>query len=317
MLVSVLVNNYNYDRFLGEAIDSALDQTHPDTEVVVVDDGSTDGSREIIAGYGDRIVPVLKENGGQVSAFNAGFAASRGDLIAFLDSDDAFHENKVARMVEFLSEVAAGKEDVLVYHDLELVDAEGASLGRRFPRYLKRHDPNLFEYARTFRYLPYVASTTSGISISRPLAARIFPLPNECLATRAEDFVVKAATLLGEVHGTDEVLSKYRVHGENHWYGDPKPPPEEFFVTEHEFLNTRLKQHGLEPTVSFFDSVYAGDFYTYHRRCRDMTRLAFGALRRFPRSDAISPNINPAKFAAKMLLLAALMRLRSRCDDGR
>ena len=88
--VSILINNYNYGRFLAEAIDSALAQTYKNLEVIVVDDGSTDNSREIIASYSDRIVPVLKENGGQASAFNAGFERARSDWIAFLDSDDIF-----------------------------------------------------------------------------------------------------------------------------------------------------------------------------------------------------------------------------------
>src|SRR5713226_5859186 len=86
---SIIVNNYNYGRFLKDAIDSALHQSYPGVEVIVVDDGSTDHSREIIASYGDRIIPVLKENGGQASAFNAGFSQSRGKVIFFLDSDDA------------------------------------------------------------------------------------------------------------------------------------------------------------------------------------------------------------------------------------
>ncbi len=88
--LSILINNYNYGRFLGEAIDSALAQTYRNIEIIVVDDGSTDNSCEIIAGYGDRIIPILKENGGQASAFNAGFAISTGEWIALLDSDDVF-----------------------------------------------------------------------------------------------------------------------------------------------------------------------------------------------------------------------------------
>ena len=86
--VSIVINNYNYGRFLADAIDSALTQTHPQLEVIVVDDGSTDNSREVIARYGDRIRPILKPNGGQASAMNAGVAASTGDIIFFLDSDD-------------------------------------------------------------------------------------------------------------------------------------------------------------------------------------------------------------------------------------
>ena len=80
--VSVIINNYNYGHFLGAAIDSALTQTYAPIEVVVVDDGSTDDSRNVIAGYGSRIRAVLKVNGGQASAFNAGFAASTGAVIA-------------------------------------------------------------------------------------------------------------------------------------------------------------------------------------------------------------------------------------------
>ena len=87
-LASIIINNYNYGVFLREAVDSALNQTYLNTEVIVVDDGSTDRSREIIASYGDQIIPVLKGNGGQASAFNAGFAASRGEVVFFLDSDD-------------------------------------------------------------------------------------------------------------------------------------------------------------------------------------------------------------------------------------
>src|SRR4051812_12972155 len=87
-LVSIIVNNFNYARYLREAIDSALDQRYEPTEIIVVDDGSTDRSREIIASYGSSIIPVYKPNGGQASALNAGFAASRGDIIVFLDADD-------------------------------------------------------------------------------------------------------------------------------------------------------------------------------------------------------------------------------------
>lgn len=97
--VSILINNYNYGKFLGDAISSALNQTYPNVEVVVVDDGSTDNSREVIQSYGDRIVPVFKDNGGQASALNAGFAASKGEVICLLDADDAFLPEKVSKVL--------------------------------------------------------------------------------------------------------------------------------------------------------------------------------------------------------------------------
>jgi glycosyltransferase involved in cell wall biosynthesis len=103
MKVSIIINNYNYGHFLGAAIDSALAQSYAHTEVVVVDDGSTDDSREVIAGYGDRIRSIMKTNGGQASAFNAGFAASEGDVICLLDSDDFFYPNKVEQVVKAIT----------------------------------------------------------------------------------------------------------------------------------------------------------------------------------------------------------------------
>ena len=97
---SIIISSYNYGRFLSEAIESALSQTYAPTEVIVVDDGSTDHSRDIIASYGDRITPLLKENGGQASAFNSGFRVSRGEVIFFLDSDDLLLPTVVERALE-------------------------------------------------------------------------------------------------------------------------------------------------------------------------------------------------------------------------
>src|SRR5215469_16521569 len=93
---SIVVTNYNYGRFVARCIDSALAQSYPDTEVVVVDDASRDHSREIIRSYGKRVVPILLErNGGQGAAFNAGFRACRGDVVLFLDADDWLYPHAV------------------------------------------------------------------------------------------------------------------------------------------------------------------------------------------------------------------------------
>jgi glycosyltransferase involved in cell wall biosynthesis len=89
-LASVIIASYNYGRFLGDAIESALAQTYAPVEVIVVDDGSTDESRNVIARVGDRVQSILKANGGQASAWNAGFAASAGDVVLFLDADDLY-----------------------------------------------------------------------------------------------------------------------------------------------------------------------------------------------------------------------------------
>jgi glycosyltransferase involved in cell wall biosynthesis len=87
--VSVIIVNYNNACFLGSAIDSALGQTHPYCEVIVVDDYSTDNSQAVIERYGDRIISVLREtNGGQTAALNSAWPLTRYPILIFLDSDD-------------------------------------------------------------------------------------------------------------------------------------------------------------------------------------------------------------------------------------
>ena len=124
-LVNIIINNYNYGRFLREAIDSALNQTYSNIEVIVVDDGSTDDSREIIAGYGKRIIPVLKKNGGQATAFNEGLKASQGEIICFLDADDWFAPNKVEVIIrQFESNPGFG----WIAHGMSHCDNEGNAI---------------------------------------------------------------------------------------------------------------------------------------------------------------------------------------------
>ena len=127
-LVSILINNYNYGRFLGAAIESALSQDYPSIEIVVVDDGSTDNSRDIIDRYAGRIISVIKENGGQASAFNAGFAASQGEILCFLDADDLFNPEKVGRVVKAFLEQGLNSRSLMVHHLLAVKNETGKEI---------------------------------------------------------------------------------------------------------------------------------------------------------------------------------------------
>ncbi len=86
--LSVVVPNHNYGQFVGSAIDSALAVDWPEVEVIVIDDGSTDDSWSVIRSFGSRITAIRQERSGPRVACNAGFAASTGDVVIFLDSDD-------------------------------------------------------------------------------------------------------------------------------------------------------------------------------------------------------------------------------------
>ena len=201
--VSIIINNYNYGRFLRDAIDSALAQTYPNVEVIVVDDGSTDNSREIIASYGSRIIPVLKENGGQASAFNAGFAASTGDIIFFLDSDDALLPEAAETIVrEWRDGVAR------IYFPLHVIDAEGRQTGELAGG---RAIPDV-------RLGPFgVGSPTSGNAFWRAVLERTMPVPEAEWRLCAEGYLVLAAAIVGRSAEMPCPLGYYRIHGKNNF----------------------------------------------------------------------------------------------------
>jgi glycosyltransferase involved in cell wall biosynthesis len=211
MLVSILINNYNYGRFLREAIDSALNQTYSHTEVIVVDDGSTDDSRGIIANYGDLIIPVFKENGGQASAINAGFAASRGDIVCFLDADDMFLPEKVALTVHAWKEQP---QACLVYHQLQMVDAQKKNLGKPWPRGVWRGDIRK-RVERSGGWWPRPA--TSGLSFSRSYLQGLFPVPEGPRLIWTDTYLAGIAPFFGSIIGLRMPLTLYRIHGENNW----------------------------------------------------------------------------------------------------
>lgn len=213
LAVDVVVDNYNYGRFLGAAIESALAQSYEYVSVIVVDDGSTDDSREVIASFGDRVVPVLKENGGQASAFNAGLTRSRGDIVVFLDADDLLAPNAAERIAAaFHEEPKLAK----VHYRLAVVDEDGSPTGEIMP---SPHIPlPSGDLRRAMVRFPFdlARPATSGNAFSAQVLKRIGSIDWEGKAD-ADSYVVHLAALFGPVGAIDEPLGFYRVHGEN-WY---------------------------------------------------------------------------------------------------
>lgn len=128
--VSVIIPTFNSGRFLGEAIQSVLDQTYQDWELIVVDDGSTDDTREVVAAFPNRRIRyAYQPNQGTAAALNAGIRLARGDHVAFLGADDRWLPEKLALQVAQLQ--ALPPSVGLVYGDLYLVNIEdGTVLGR-------------------------------------------------------------------------------------------------------------------------------------------------------------------------------------------
>jgi glycosyltransferase involved in cell wall biosynthesis len=103
-LVSVVIPTLNYAKYVGRAIDSVLAQTYPHREIIVVDDGSTDGTDAVLATYGDRIQVVAGPGAGVSASRNTGIARAKGELLAVLDADDEWLPNKLARQIPMLFE---------------------------------------------------------------------------------------------------------------------------------------------------------------------------------------------------------------------
>ena len=99
-LISCIVPVYNGERYLGEALDSILAQTYRPLEIIVVDDGSTDGTAEVVAIYGDQVRYLKQVNGGPAATRNLGLSSSNGEFVAFLDQDDLCHPEKLERLME-------------------------------------------------------------------------------------------------------------------------------------------------------------------------------------------------------------------------
>lgn len=207
--LSVIIANYNYARYLGEAIASALAIDWPQVEVVVVDNASTDHSREVIEGFGSRIRAIFHpENRGNLESCNTGFAASTGDIVYFLDADDTVEP-------QMMREVAAAWSAPLskVQFQVRIIDGEGAATGAFFPQYHVVHSAQeLRRMACTIGN--YAGPNGPGNVYARWYLERVFPLKPEA-GPYSDSCMIAAAPFFGDVATLPRPLARYRVHGAN------------------------------------------------------------------------------------------------------
>ncbi|MDJ0903130.1 MAG: glycosyltransferase family 2 protein [Xenococcus sp. MO_188.B8] len=214
LLASIIITSYNYEPFLKDAINSALNQTYPHTEVIVVDDQSTDNSREIILSYKNRIISVLKKNGGQGSAFNEGFKVSQGEVIFFLDSDDILLPTAVSTAISFFQDPDVAK----VHWPLRVIDGSGKKQDRVVPSQpLSQGDLK----DALLRYGPggYVWQVTSGNAWAKRFIQSIFPMPEAEYKTCPDLYLHALAPLFGTVKRISHPQGLWRIHGNNYsWH---------------------------------------------------------------------------------------------------
>ncbi len=206
--VSIVIDSYNHAPYVAATIESALNQDYPRTEVIVVDDGSPDNSREIIAGFGDAIKTHFQANQGQVAACTAGFGLTQHEIVIFLDSDDLLVPHAVSTIVPYwTSEVAK------IQFCLSVIDGDGRALGNVFPKYPEELTPDRV-HAELLRTGSYPDAPTSGNAYTRRFLEAVLPL-SEATRNGVDGLLNCAAPLYGKVVTVPKALAYYRMHDAN------------------------------------------------------------------------------------------------------
>jgi len=182
--VTVLIDTYNHERFIEEAIVSVLQQDFPasEMEILVVDDGSTDATPEIVRKFEPRVRLIRKPNGGQASAFNAGIPQARGQFVSFLDGDDWWSDRKISTVAKAFDEHPG--IGIVGHGFFNCKDGLQERACAPLP------DPmiiNSAEVAAIFRlYRSYFG--TSRVSMRTSLAKNVLPVP-EALVFEADEYL--------------------------------------------------------------------------------------------------------------------------------
>jgi glycosyltransferase involved in cell wall biosynthesis len=210
-LVSVLIDTYNHERFIERAITSVLEQDFAldRVEILVVDDGSTDRTPEIVRSFEPRVRLIRKPNGGQASAFNAGLRECRGEIVAFLDGDDWWAPQRLRRVVE---ELEREPQVGIVGNGIVQVLENGEQTSEVLHDTLRFRIDSL-EGARIFRRRKSQMGT-SRMTVRAEILRRILPVP-ESIAIEADEYIFTLAAALSEVSILPEPLTYYRIHAGN------------------------------------------------------------------------------------------------------
>ena len=198
-LVSCIVPVFNGERYLAEALDSILAQTWRPVEVIVVDDGSTDGTAHIAAGYGAEVSYIHQANAGPAAARNRGLDAARGEFIAFLDADDLWHKEKLARQMarfEARPELELCLSHLQHFWEPEMKDEEDRLRDHRFSK-------------------PLPAYATQAMLARRTLFDAVGRFDPALRIGEDTDWFLRAADRGTVTEMVPDVLTFRRMHGSN------------------------------------------------------------------------------------------------------
>jgi glycosyltransferase involved in cell wall biosynthesis len=219
---TVLIDTYNHERFIEEALVSVLEQDFPadDTEILVVDDGSTDRTPEIVRKFERRVRLLRKTNGGQASAFNFGIPEARGEIIAFLDGDDWWAPQKLSRAMGYLS---SHPEVGVLGHGFYQVDSVLGHTVTTVPQNSREISFSSLDGTAFFRRMMCFFGT-SRVVIRKRVAEQALPIPNS-IVIEADEFLSIMSIAYSQAVLLPDALTFYRLHEDNLYQtrsGDPR-----------------------------------------------------------------------------------------------
>jgi glycosyltransferase involved in cell wall biosynthesis len=210
--VTVLIDTFNHEHFIEEAIVSVLEQDFPaaEMEILVVDDGSTDGTPEVVRKFAPLVRYTRKENGGQASAFNFGIPLAHGETIAFLDGDDWWAKSKLSKVMEILT----SRPDIgVIGHGIYEVDSHTGHMSATLPEQPGDIDLHTTAGAGFFRHMMCFFGT-SRVTIRKRVVQRALPIPDE-LVIEADEFMSTLSAAYSKASLIQEPLTYYRLHPGN------------------------------------------------------------------------------------------------------
>jgi glycosyltransferase involved in cell wall biosynthesis len=252
--VSAVICCYNYGRYVDQAIDSALAQKWPKDryEVIVVDDGSTDDSPEVLARYGDRIRVIRQENQGVLAATSAGFAAARGEFVGTLDADDRWLPTAVPTLVAALRR----NPDVgLVMGDLRVVDDAGEVLHPSFRRIAGMISGRCRIRGKLLRRCHI---NTNGLMFRRSVVEPFLPLKR--VAPYQDWWLALELSRVTDFIAVPDVVALYRSHGDNLVLGSEGPAAAARELPFRRWLLTEPEQTAGATAPELYDALLAFDF---------------------------------------------------------
>ncbi|MGF1494471.1 MAG: glycosyltransferase family 2 protein [Microcoleaceae cyanobacterium] len=218
-LVSVIITSYNYEKFIGAAIESVIQQTYPMVEIVVVDDGSTDQSRQIIQSYQDKVIAIFQPNKGEAAATNTGFTNSSGSVVCFLDADDLFLPEKIAQVTE---QFQSHPELDWCFHPLYDITQADQIISPPFTGEVWTWDlREKMKRGKLTSELDRPIPPTSGLCFRRSLLERILPIP-ENIRIICDSYMQFVALGISPGIFIDQPLAYYRHHGSNAYAENPQ-----------------------------------------------------------------------------------------------